>query len=728
MDPLDTLPEPSRRGLLAGLGALVVAASLPSPAQASNLRDYAHLNDAANINAFVGIASDGTVTVLSPAAEMGQGSSTGLAQCVADELDAAWGDVKVLHADEAKAYRFAMIPLDPRHMTGGSLSIRVWRQPMREAGARARAMLVAAAASRWGVRADECTTSESVVRHPSGKEATYGELADDAARQKAPRRVRLKDPSQFTLIGKGVPREDLLGKVTGTTRYGIDVRLPGMLHASTRTCPYHVGKVRRVDAAEARGMPGVRDVLVFDDFVAVVADRWWKAEQAAKTLTITWDDAGHGDVDSASISASLAQAMSPDEKDVYVCRRDGKAEKVLAAASQVLTSTYEVPYLDHATMEPLNCTVHVQADRCDVWVGAQGPTLVVRNAVEITGLHRDQIHVHTEYLGGAYGRKGNQGWIQQALRIATRVDAPVQMLWSREETTRLGRYRPAMRMDFKASVDDGRVGAFYGRVAGDNSGRSYMSPFLLRLPLVKKFLAEGLRGADSPYAYDTALVEAVPRTFHLNVGFWRSVNQTYTVFGRECFVDEIAHALGKDPVDLRRELLSDEYTRLRAVMERCVAEAGWGDAPEGRYQGVAITDWGGSFCAQVVELSVVDDRPRIHRLTAVLDCGIYVNPDQVTAQVMGGALMGLSAALGEAITVEGGRVVQSNFHDYRLLRMKDAPVEVEVHLMDPAGHPPRGVGEPGTPPAAPALCNAIFAATGKRVRTLPIPSQLSEIP
>ncbi|MCB9762281.1 MAG: xanthine dehydrogenase family protein molybdopterin-binding subunit [Alphaproteobacteria bacterium] len=725
MHPSETGPV-TRRGFLAGLGALVVAVQLPRPARAAESAVYPSANDAATLNAFVGVGTDGTVTVVCPTAEMGQGSTTGLAQCVADELDAPWDRVRVVHADEGKPYRFALLPFDARHMTGASMSTRTWRTPMREAGARARAMLIQAAAARWGVNPGACTTRQGVVVHPDGHEATYGELATAAAALKPPRKVPLKAPAQFTLMGRSPQREDLLGKVTGATPYGIDLRLPDMVRACTVSCPVHGGVVASVDDQAARAVPGVLDVLVFEDFVAVLAETWWPAKRAADALVITWDDRGFGEVDSALISAELRAALD-DDKGATTARKEGDALKVLASAAQVIEAEYEVPYLEHAAMEPLNCTVHLQPDRCDVWTGTQGQTRALWAAQEITGLSEAQIHVHTAYLGGGYGRRGNVDWVRHALRIATRVDRPVQMLWSREETTRIGRYRPVEVARLRAAVGDGRITALHARIAGDHSARSYLSGFITKLPLYRTLLAEGMLPADSPYAFPSVRVDTVLRTFHVNVGFWRSVGQSYTAFFRECFLDEVAHALGQDPVALRRSLLREDRPRIRAVLDRVVEASGWGKAPEGHFQGIGLTDWSGSYCAQVVEITVEDDAPRVRRLTAVVDCGVVVNPDQVKAQIMGGALFGLSSALGEAITLRGGRVEQSNLHDYRLLRMNQSPVEVEVLLMDRPDDPPMGVGEAGTPPAIPALCNALFAATGRRVRRLPIPRKLSEI-
>ncbi|MBX2803666.1 MAG: molybdopterin-dependent oxidoreductase [Myxococcales bacterium] len=726
MQPLHSERGASRREILAGLGALVVAVQLPSSARASTTSSAPSSTELGTLNAFVGVGTDGVVTVICPAQELGQGSSTGVAQIVADELDAAWDDVRVVLADEGKQYRVSIVPLLPASQgTGGSFTIRAWLAPLRKAGARARAMLVAAAAERWGVRTEDCVTTDSVVRHPDGHEATYGELAEDAARQRAPRNPTLKTRDQFEYMGRSMPREDLAPKLTGQTQYGIDIRLPGMVYACPVASPVNGGRVDSVDDRVARSMPGVLDVLVFDTFVAVVAKGWWQAKQAMLSLEITWDAKGNGAVGSAAISKQLRANL--DAKRGYTrVRKRGNVKRALEDADQVIEADYEVPYLEHATMEPLNCTVHAQSDRCEIWTSTQQPTRTVNAIRKLTGMRAEQIILHPMYVGGGYGRRGNVDWVEQAVQVAQRVDSPVQVLWTREEQTRHGFYRPPMMGRLRAAIQDGRLTALHARITGDSSSRGWL-PGLQWVGLVKRQLAEGMSRNASPYDYHNVLVEVLPQSFHLNVGFWRSVNQSFTAFFRETFLDDVAAAIGQDPLELRRSLLEEDQPRVRAVLDKAAQLGRWGEAPEGHHQGIGLVNWAGAYCAQVVEITIENDQPRIQRLSAAIDCGVHINPDQVRAQVMGGAIFGLSSALGEAITVKEGRVEQSNFNDYPILRMSQSPYTVDVHVMDRPDDPPRGVGEPGTPPAIPALCNAIFAATGKRVRHLPIPRTLSAL-
>ena len=719
--------EPSRRAFLAGTGALVVAVTLPGSVYAApdDPTMAPPAEGASDFSPFVRVDPDGTVTVQSPAQEMGQGSNTGLMQLVADELDADWDKVRIVHAPEAKAYRFAMIPGDARQMTGGSMSIRQWRKPMREAGAKARAMLIAAAAEVWGARPTDLTTDTHKVVHPDGRTLDYGALVGVASTLKPPRKVALKPRDQWKYMGKGMPREDLRAKVTGAAQYGMDVRLPGMVRACVVPCPIDTGRVKAVDDSAARAVPGVLDVVVIDNAVAVIAKTFWPAKKGADALKVTWDDAGHGDVGSATIARIHAEALD-DEKGVIKGWKQGKAARVIEDAETVLEATYTVPYLDHATIEPLVCTVHVQDDRCDVWVGSQAPTLVLRAAMDITGFKEDQVAVYTKTIGGAFGRKGNNDWVEMSLHIGMQVDAPVQCIWTREATTRMGRYRPAITTRMRAVVEGKELKALHVRQTGDNSGRSWMSPFFQKLNLYHWFNAEGHIKLGAPYQYENVLVEVVPRTFHPNVGFWRSVGQSFTIYKRECFLDEIAEAMGEDPITLRRRMLRDD-PRLRHVLDLCIEKSGWGKAPEGHFQGFGLTDWAGTMCAQVVEVRLDSGVPRIVKVTATLDCGAYVNADQVKAQVQGGCIMGLSSALGEQITFDKGRTVQSNFHDYKVMRMNKAPYNIDVHLVDAFEHEPRGVGEPGTPPGIPALVNAIYAATGTRVRSLPLPPELGGV-
>ena len=698
----------SRRGFLGGFAVLVVAVRLPSAEAGGVTTSPPHLT------AFVSIAADGATTFVLPASEMGQGVCTALAQLIAEELDADWAKV-VVHTGEGVEFRRSLGPGYTMQVTGGSTSIPVWRGPLRRAGATARDLLVRAAAARWSAPPGSLTTASGVVSHPDGRTVSYGELAEEASRLRPSRNPPMKPPGTDRIVGTSVPRNDLRAKVTGTAQFGVDVRIPGMLRACTVACPVFGGRVKSVDDVAARAIAGVRDVLVFGDFVAVVADTWWPAKRGVEALNITWDEGANAAFDSAAVSASLRAGL--DSPRPFVGRKEGKGAAGWPP-EEVISADYEVPYLDHAPMEPLNCTVHIQAERCDVWVGTQVQTMVLQAAAKATGLREEQVFVHTPFLGGGFGRRGNNDFVEQALAIAVRVNAPVHLLWTREEGIRHGFYRPAFAGRLRARVASGGVTGLHVRVAGDNILHRYLPKLLQGLPLAQELPMEGLLHT-SPYAFADVLMEGVLTDLPVPIGFWRSVSHSYTAFFVESFLDEIAARLGKDPVDLRRSLIGDSHARFRAVLELAVEKAGWGKATAGAFQGVALHESFGSICAQVVELRMQNGLPRIAKVTAAVDCGPVVNPDVVRAQIMGGTLFGLSEALGARIDFRAGRVVQSNFHAYPLLRMKDAP-PVEVHIVDNPTGTIGGIGEIGTPPIAPAVCNAIFAATGRRIRSLPI--------
>jgi isoquinoline 1-oxidoreductase beta subunit len=695
----------SRRSVLAGLGVLVLGVRLPVQAQA-RARPAA---DA--LNAFVGIGSDGSILVRLPSSEMGQGINTALPMVVAEEMDADWAAVRVDFA-EGKDYQRPLGPGVHMQVTGGSQSIIAWREPMARAGAAARDMLVRAAALRWGVEPSACTTSASRVTCGEHS-ASYGELAMEAAALRPPRKVVLKDPAKYTLVGTSVPRTDMQAKVTGQAVFGADVRLPGQRYAAVVACPVFGGRVGRVDDAAARAVPGVSDVLVFEDWVAVVASGWWPAKQAAEKLSITWDEGPNKDLDSEELSARLHEGL--DSKKIATGRREGKATDELAQGA--LEAVYEVPLLDHSPMEPMNCTVHVREDSVEIWAPTQAQTLAVRAAHKITGVPERDVVLHTTLLGGGFGRRGQIDYVEQALHVGMATAAPVQVLWTREECFRHGFYRPAFVARMRGKLEGSRLHAMHIRLAGDNVLYRWIPGFLKGMSLVQGFAMEGLLHT-CPYHLEHLLVDYAPVETPVPIGFWRSVSYSHNAFFIEGFLDELAHAAGQDPVDFRRSLLHSA-PRYLAVLERAVAEAGWGKAPEGRFQGVALHESFGSIVAEVAEISMEGSRPKVHRITAAVDCGPVVNPAIVRAQMMGGVVFGLSSAMGEKITLQNGRVQPSNFHQYPLLRMVDSP-EVDVHIVDNPQGPVGGIGEVGTPPVAPAVCNAIFAATGKRIRKLPI--------
>ncbi len=674
-------------------------------------------------NAWIRIGSDGLVTLTLDKSEMGQGSQTGLAMILAEELEADWATV-----------RLGPVPENPagwsRTMrTGGSNAIRSSWEPLRKAGAAAREMLVAAAAQMWKVDRATCRAERGAVVHvPTGRRLSYGTLAARAATLPVPADAPLKDPKDFRLIGTRVPRLDTPAKVDGSAVFGIDVNVPGMLIASIERSPVLGGRLKRLDADRTKAMPGVRDVVALEPSswigtngawaagcaagVAVVAETYWQAVQGRSALEIEWDEGEAGTLDSAGIRAQLAALA---ERPGVVAQSLGDAAAALTGAAKRVEAVYEVPFVHHATMEPMNCTAHVRADGVDVWAPTQNQGDAQRVAAELTGLPREKVRIHTTFLGGGFGRRLEPDFVSEAVRVSQAVGAPVKVIWSREDDMRNGFYRPTSYNRFAAGLDaSGRPVAWTHRIAG--------TPLRLKFGPLEKGIDDSLvDGAiDLPYAIPNLLVDqavlelpAVPR------GPWRSVGVSHNGFVTECFLDEIAAAGGRDPFELRRELLRDK-PRHRRTLELAAEKAGWGTPlSAGRGRGIALAEWGPTVCVEVAEVQVdADGSVRVSRVVCAVDCGPAVNVGQIEAQIQGGVVFGLSAALYGEITLERGRVVQGNFDTYPVVRMSDAPA-VEVHIV-PSTDPQGGTGEPGVPPIAPAVCNAIFAATGKRIRRLPI--------
>jgi isoquinoline 1-oxidoreductase subunit beta len=699
------------------------------------------------LNGWVKIQADGTVTVAVPHQEMGQGIYTSLALLVAEELDADWSKVRAEQAPIDPVYgNYVMLgdglPVDPEDAgsvatavrwfgfkvgetlgllaTGGSSSVRNGWEPMRVAGASARAMLVGAAASRWNVSAGECATENGWVLHrASGRRLAYGELAQEAAKGSPPANPRLKAKSEYKLIGRSMPRLDTPSKIDGTAQFGMDVKLPGMLYAAVAQCPVFGGKVKSYDEAKIKGLPGVRAVVPIPNGVAVVADSSWRAKRALAELPVVWDEGSNAGLDSKAIFAQYARDLDQGSATKY--RAEGDAVAALGRAAKVIEAQYQVPFLAHATMEPMNCTALVNDGACEVWAPNQAPSLVRWIAARATGLDSSKITVHTTFLGGGFGRRAENDFVLQAVTVAKALPGkPVQVIWSREEDMQHDAYRPAAMARFRAGLDAaGKPVAFWNRIAGPSVTRSFMDRLLpaggMDFP-PDKTNAEG--AADLPYEFPDLRVEHVLSKTPVPVGFWRSVGHSYNAFFTECFIDEIAAAAGKDPLQLRRALLG-KHPRFLKVLDTAAAKAGW-DSPAkpGIGRGIALHRSFRSIVAQVAEVEVSGSEIKVRRVVCAIDCGMAIQPDTVAAQMESGIIFGLSAALFGEITIAKGRVEQSNFHSYDLLRLSQTPA-IEVHIVE-SGAALGGVGEPGTPPIAPAVANAVFAATGKRLRQLPL--------
>ena len=696
-----TAPALGRRSFLklsAGAGAgLWLGAHLPSRAEAAAPAAF-------EPNVWLRIDPQGQVTLYLAKAEMGQGVYTSMPMLVAEELEADWKSIRVVQADADP--KFGMM------MTGGSSSVRRSWKPLREAGAAAREMLVLAAAQRWGVDRAACQARDGTVIHAAtGRKLGYGALASAAAALPVPKEPPLKDPKDFRVIGKRVARLDSLDKSRGTARFGIDVRVPGMNFAVVARPPVRGGKVASFDGAKALAVPGVRKVLQVPSGVAVVADSSWSAIQGREALKVEFDAGPNGGLDQAGIARLLAEA--PVEKDSP--RSEGDVEKALAGAAKRLEATYEVPLLAHATMEPMNCTARFQKGAVEIWAPSQGPSWALEPLAKAVGIPAEKVTFHTTFLGGGFGRRAMPDFVVEAALVSKAAGVPVQVLWTREDDMRHDFYRPPGRNELRGGLDAaGRLVAWHHLVRTPSITRQLMgsaTAFGKRPDVV-----EG--AADVPYAAAAVRVDCAMPELGVTLGFWRSVFSGQNAFAEECFVDELAAAAGKDPLAFRLEHLPPE-NRLRGALQLAAEKAGWGTpAAAGRGRGIACHTSFGSHVAAVAEVSLDQGRVRVHRVVYGVDCGWVVNPDTVEAQVEGAMVYGLSAALRGQVAIANGAVVQANFDDYEPLRMNEMPA-VEVHLV-PSAEPPGGIGEPGLPPIAPAVANALFGLTGKRIRRLPL--------
>ena len=704
----EPLLQPSRRALLGGLaaGAFVVGFHVPQAGAATPA------GTGFSPNAFIQIDRQGLVTLIMPQVEMGQGVYTSISMILAEELDAAWDHVKLEHAPpDEKHYAN---PAFGVQATGNSNSIRAFWMPLRKASAGARAVLVEAAAQGWKIPPAECRTENSQVLHDkSGRKIAYGDLVARAATMAVPADVALKDPKTFKLIGRPLRRLDTPSKTDGSAVYGIDALPPGVKFAALAQSPVIGGTVAHVDDTRAKQIKGVRQVVVLDNLVAVVGDHMWAAKSGLDALDVTWNDGANGNVSSAEIWARLRKAA---EREGALAKAVGDAHKALADGN-VYTQTYEVPLLAHATMEPLNCTVHVRADGAEVWIGSQVLARVQKAVAAAAGLPVETVTVHNHLLGGGFGRKLETDMAFTAVRIAKHVDGPVKVVWTREEDIRHDMFRPAYHDVLSAKLSgDGRIAGWKHKTAGSSVLARWLPP-----AFQKGVDSDGVDSAvDIPYDIENLRVEFVrEEPPGVNTAFWRGVGPNNNVFAIESFIDELAKRAGTDPVAFRRAHLH-KAPRLKAALDLVASKCGWGNPLPPRVgRGVAVQVAFASFIATVIEAEVDEaGEVLLRRINTAVDTGIVVNPDTVMAQLQGGLIFGLTAALYGEITVEKGRVQQSNFHDYRMLRMDQVP-PIAVHLIR-NGEAPGGIGETGTTASMPALRNAIYAATGIPLRRMPI--------
>jgi isoquinoline 1-oxidoreductase beta subunit len=666
-------------------------------------------------NAFIRIDVAGHTTLVMPQVEMGQGVYTAVAMILAEELDADFSKVTLQHAPpNDKLYGNPTFGIQ---VTGNSNSIRAFWKPLREAGAGARAMLVQAAAREWQVEPASCKTSNGQVTHTeSGRKLSYGALAAAAGSQTPPNDVAVKDPKDFVLIGKPLKRFDTPDKVNGKAVYGIDAMLPGMKFATLAACPVFGGKVGKVDDSAAKKIPGVQKIVVLDDMVAVVGDHMWAAKKGLDALVVDWDEGPNARISSKDIWQDLRAAS---EKDGAVAKSTGDIAKGLATGER-LDASYELPFLAHATMEPLSATVHLKSDSCEIWTGTQIMTRVQSEAAKAAGLPVEKVTVNNHLLGGGFGRKLEPDMVIAAVRIAKQVDGPVKVVWTREQDIQHDIYRPVYRDTIAATLSDGKIVGWKYKVAGSAVIARWLPPAFqngIDIDAVDS-------AVDMPYDipnFHVEYVRAEPPA--VPTGFWRGVGPNNNVFAIECFMDELARKAGKDPIDFRRAMLG-KNPRPLAALNLVAEKSNWGQPLPARIgRGVSVQPSFGSFIATIVEAEV-DQQGEVHlrRVTSAVDTGIAVNPDTIVAQLEGGLIFGLTAALYGEITIDKGRVQQSNFNDYRMLRIDQAP-KIEVHVIK-SGEAPGGIGETGVTAGPPALRNAIYAATGVALRRLPIDRSL----
>jgi isoquinoline 1-oxidoreductase subunit beta len=670
------------------------------------------------VTAWIVIRPNDEILIRVARSEMGQGSSTGLPMLVAEELECDWRKVRTEFVSSAENLKRNRVW--GSMATGGSQSIRSSQDYLRKAGASAREMLIAAAAQRWKVDAADCDAENSTVIHrPSGRKVRFGQVAQAASKLEPPAEVKLKDPKDWNLLGRSAPRLDIKDKVTGKPIFGADVQLPGMLYAAIAQCPVFRGRLQDAHGEQLLGLRGLVKVVKLDDAVAVVADNWWRANRMLKLLPIEWDPGANGDATTASIREFVRFGL--EDSSVPVARNDGDVEAAFASAAKVVEAEYFAPFLNHAPLEPMNCTVIVKGDRVEVWAPTQNAEATHAAAADAAGVPLENVEVHLTYLGGGFGRRGFQDYTRQAVAIAKAVEGrPVKLLWSREEDMQHDFYRPMTLMRFKGALDgEGRLTALRVR----DASHSIMAS--VRPQEIKDGIDRHALGGiiDSPYAVPNFRVEFAMRNSHVPVGFMRTVFHSQNPFMRECFIDELARAAGKDPYEFRRPLLAASPRNL-AVLDAAANASGWGTPPaDGVHRGIALQDSHGSYAAAVFEVAVDGSGAiDIRRVVVAVDPGHVVNPDSAEAQVQSCVAYGLTSALWGEITLKGGRVEQTNFDDYRIMRIAEMPRRIDAVLV-PSGGFWGGLGETPLAPLAPALCNAVFAATGRRIRALPLKNQ-----
>ncbi|MFL6578730.1 MAG: molybdopterin cofactor-binding domain-containing protein [Povalibacter sp.] len=693
-----------------GAGGLVIAMYLPGCGKPENAGKAAGPAKIIEANAWLRIGTDGSVTFLCDRSEMGQGVFTALPTLIAEELGLSPDSIKVEFAPAGAAYVNSLLGAQ---VTGGSTSVRDAWDKLRLAGAEARERLVSVAANRWSVPASRCTIQDGYVIF-TNRRTPFGDLVEEAAALPKPTNIQPKTPDKYQFIGKAQKRFDTPSKTDGSAQFGIDVRLPGMLYAALAQSPTLGGSVQSFDAEKAKGMPGVRNVLQTSSGVAVIADSWWQARQARDAIAIKWNPGPNAKLSNAAIYAGLKQASSATGKSV---RKEGDVDAALKSSAKRVDAVYELPMLAHATLEPQNCTVDLTDGNCHIYAPTQVQQMTQNAGAQAAGLPLEKVIVHTTFLGGGFGRRLEVDFVPAAVECAKAAGKPVKLLWTREDDTTHDKYRPPARNSCSAAFDaQGNLSAFKLHLVAP-SITSRWAPAVVK-DIVDPFAVE----AAHNYPYDAAnvAIDYVQHEIGIDVGYWRSVSHALNCFTVESFMDEVAYAAGKDPYQFRYDLLKKQ-PRWRAVLEAAARKAQWGRIAQGHFQGIATMSGYDTYLAQVMEVSMEGDKLKIHRVVCVIDCGQMVNPDIVRAQAEGSIIFGLTAALYDDVNIVNGQVREQNFNDYRMMRINEVPA-IEVYLLE-SSEKPGGMGEPVVALVAPALCNAIYAATRKRLRTLPVVKQ-----